>query len=96
MCLLSPRTVNRVCPDQCRSVTLCLFRGKLRELKKTGDAFELRAKELKALPKATKNAQDFLKVARQAVGGWATTKPWLNATEVDTLKQEVQLLPVLR
>ena len=75
---------------------MCLCRGKLRELKKTGDAFELRAKELKALPKVTKNAQDFVKVARQAVGGWATTKPWLNATEVESLKQEVRPLLVLQ
>lgn len=54
-----------------------------------GDPISLREKEQKALPRAIQAAQDFVRIVRQAVGGWASTKPWLNATEVEQLQAEV-------
>lgn len=67
-----------------------MYRAKQRELRGTGDAFDLRVREGKALPKALKNAQGFFKNTRQALGSWAVTKPWLNQTEVQDLDKQVR------
>ena len=53
-----------------------------------GGAIQLRVRELKLLPKALKNAQSFLKNARQTIDSWKSTKPWLNETEVEDLKSQ--------
>ena len=66
-------------------------RGKQSKLRETGNAFELRVKERKTLPKALKNAQGFFKNTRQALGSWAVTKPWLNQTEVQDLDKQVTI-----
>ena len=58
-----------------------------------GDAISLRVQELKQLPKATGIALDFVKVTRQAIGSWPTTKPWLNATDTEELLKQVGLAP---
>lgn len=64
-------------------------RDKLKALKAIGDPISLREKEQHALPRAVQAAQDFVKISHQAIGGWASTKPWLNTTEVDQLRAEV-------
>ena len=59
------------------------------ELEDFGSAISLRVQELKLLPKAQANAESFLKNTQQTVNSWASTKPWLNETEVEKLKTEV-------
>ena len=71
-------------------VIIGLCRSKQSELRKTGDAFELRARESVALPKALRNAHAFFKNTRQTLGSWVVTKPWLNKTELEDLEKEVK------
>ena len=76
-------------PRSCYITSNASCRGKQTELRKTGNEFELRVRERKALPKALKNAQGFFKNTRQALGSWPVTKPWLNKTDIEDLDKQV-------
>ena len=64
-------------------------REKLSQLRATGDAIFFRVSELQARPEALQLARHFVDLTMQSVQGWSSTKPWINATDTDSLLAEV-------
>ena len=64
-------------------------REKLSQLRNVGDGIFLRVSELHARPEATQLARQFLQLTSQSVVAWATSKPWINATDSENLTAEV-------
>jgi hypoxia up-regulated 1 len=67
-----------------------VFKKTHNELKMQGDAMEFRAKELTARPETIAAANKFIKKAKTEIASWAEKKPWLNATHVADLLEEVE------
>lgn len=68
-----------------------LCREKLSKLRNTGDPIFFRVSELQARPEAVQLARQFAQLTTQSVTGWATSKPWMNATDSQNLLAEVRL-----
>ncbi|DBA73173.1 hypothetical protein WJX79_004877 [Trebouxia sp. C0005] len=67
-----------------------VFREKLSQLRTTGDAIFFRVSELQARPEALRLARQFVDLTMHSVQGWSSTKPWINATDTDSLLAELQ------
>ena len=80
----------------CHACGLCkldvAYRERLSKLRSIGDPIFFRVTELAALPEALQLARQFAELSRQSVKGWASSKPWINATETDDLLAEVRFL----
>ena len=64
-------------------------RDKLSQLHTTGDAIFFRVSELQARPEALQLARQYVDLTMHSVQGWSSTKPWINATDTDSLLAEV-------
>lgn len=67
-----------------------VFRDKLSQLHTTGDAIFFRVSELQARPEALQLARQYVDLTMHSVQGWSSTKPWINATDTDSLLAELQ------
>lgn len=57
------------------------FQKQLKELKKMGDAMELRAAEKTARPAAVADARSYLEVVLKSLNAWEETRPWVTEDE---------------
>lgn len=64
-------------------------REKLSQLRDVGDGIFFRVSELHARPEAIQLARQFQQLTSQSVTAWATSKPWINATDSESLTAEV-------
>ncbi|CAL8469535.1 g9076 [Coccomyxa elongata] len=66
-----------------------VFRKKLGELRAMGDPMAFRAAEAEARPGAVAAAQGLLDLWRKAANLWPQQRPWMNATDIQGLVDEV-------
>ena len=66
-----------------------LHREKLSGLRDVGDGIFFRVSELHARPEAIELARRFHQLTAQSITAWATSKPWINATDSENLTAEV-------
>ncbi len=76
-------------PAAAESILVLACREKLSQLRTTGDAIFFRVSELQARPEALQLARQFVDLTMHSVQGWSSTKPWINATDTDSLLAEV-------
>ena len=68
------------------------FTQRLQALRRMGDPMELRAQETLARPAAAAAARELAKEALAAVASWPTSKPQVNATELEALSAAAEEL----
>ena len=67
---------------------LCCCRDRFGKLKASGDPMVFRAAELKDRPAAVKAAEAFAELAGKSAASWKESKPWLNATELQSFSEQ--------
>lgn len=75
--------------DEANAATADALYGKMLELQKMGDPIKARVSELERRPDRVKAAVDFTDLISMAINSWPESKPWLNSTHVEDLKQRV-------
>jgi hypothetical protein len=75
--------------QQLKATCVLGCREKLSQLRTTGDAIFFRVSELQARPEALHLARQFVDLTMHSVQGWSSAKPWINATDTDSLLAEV-------
>ena len=58
------------------------------KLKAVGDPMVFRAAELTDRPAAVKAAEAFAELASKSAASWKESKPWLNATELQSFSEQ--------
>ena len=62
------------------------------KLTAVGDPMVFRTAELTDRPAAIKSAESFAELASKSAENWKESKPWLNATELQALSEQVSVL----
>lgn len=68
-----------------------IFKAKLDVLRAVGDPMHIRMYEMQRRPDRMKKALELTDVVAMATNSWLETRPWLNSTRVETLRETVRL-----
>jgi DNA repair ATPase RecN len=78
--------------DEANSASSELLYFHIMELQKMGDPIRGRVRELERRPARVQAATELTDLISKATNSWPETKPWLNSTLVEELKQLVRFL----